>query len=127
MASSWSHWTSNGSLNSTAWDKLNETLEQPLVMANIRVLIVDDSALVRQIITKELAGDPSVEVVGTASNGRMALAKIPQVNPDVITLDVEMPEMDGLATLRAIREIYPRLPVIMFSSVTERSAEVTLD
>jgi len=96
-------------------------------MSKIRVLIVDDSVVVRRIVSDVLAADPALEVVGTAANGKIALAKIPQVNPDVITLDIEMPEMDGLETLIAIRKIYRRLPVIMFSTLTERGASATLD
>jgi two-component system, chemotaxis family, protein-glutamate methylesterase/glutaminase len=96
-------------------------------MAKIRVLIVDDSVVIRRLVTDLLSADPILEVVGAAAHGRIALEKIPQANPDVITLDVEMPEMDGLQTLKAIRKSYPRLPVIMFSTVTERGAAVTLD
>jgi two-component system chemotaxis response regulator CheB len=89
--------------------------------------VVDDAALFRRLVADELAADPALEVVGTAANGRIALAKIPQVNPDLVILDVEMPEMDGLETLREIRKAYPRLPVIMFSALTERGAAATLD
>jgi two-component system chemotaxis response regulator CheB len=96
-------------------------------MAKIRVLIVDDSVVIRRLVGDLLSSDPALEVVGVAAHGRIALEKIPQVNPDVVTLDVEMPEMDGLETLKAIRKIYPRLPVIMFSTVTDRGAAVTLD
>jgi two-component system chemotaxis response regulator CheB len=93
----------------------------------VRVLVVDDSASYRRILTDALGGDASIEVVGSAPNGRIALQKIPQVNPDVVTLDVEMPEMDGLETLRALRADYPTLPVIMVSTVTEPGAEATID
>ena len=96
-------------------------------MPKIRVLIVDDAVVVRQILSGLLAADPDIEVVGTAANGRIAMAKIPQTNPDLVTLDVEMPEMDGLQTLAEIRKISPRLPVIMFSTLTERGAAVTID
>jgi two-component system chemotaxis response regulator CheB len=96
-------------------------------MRKIRVLITDDSVVVRRMVSDVLASDPALEVVGTAATGRIALAKIPQVNPDVIILDVEMPEMDGLQTLAAIRQTYPRLPVIMFSTQTVRGATATLD
>ncbi len=96
-------------------------------MAKIRVLIVDDSVVIRRLLTDELAADPALEVVGTASNGRLALARITQLNPDVVILDIEMPEMDGLAALAEIRKTHRRLPVIMFSSLTERGAEATLD
>jgi len=96
-------------------------------MPKIRVLVVDDAVVMRRLISEALARDPDIEIVGTAAHGRIALAKIPQVNPDVITLDLEMPEMDGLTTLREIRKIYPRLPVIMFSTLTARGAEQTLE
>lgn len=96
-------------------------------MSKIRVLIVDDSVVIRRIVSDVLTADPELEVVGTAANGRIAMAKIPQVNPDIITLDVEMPEMDGLETIAAIRKLYPRLPVIMFSTLTQRGAATTLD
>lgn len=95
-------------------------------MAKIRVLVVDDAVVVRRVISDVLAADPEIEVVGFASNGRLALQKIPQVNPDLLTLDVEMPEMDGLATLEAVRKSYPRLPVIMYSTLTESGAATTL-
>jgi two-component system chemotaxis response regulator CheB len=96
-------------------------------MPKIRVLIVDDAVVFRRLVAEELNKDPTLEVVGTAPNGRIALARLPQVNPDVVILDVEMPEMDGLATLKELRKTNPRLPVIMFSALTERGAEATLD
>ena len=96
-------------------------------MARIRVLIVDDAVVVRRLVTDALADDPEIEVVGTAANGRIALQKIPQVNPDVVTMDVEMPELNGIETVRALRPQYPKLPVIMFSTLTERGAAATLD
>jgi two-component system chemotaxis response regulator CheB len=96
-------------------------------MPPIRILIVDDSSVIRKVLSDGLAPDASLEVVGTAANGRIALAKIPQVNPDLVTLDVEMPEMNGLETLAEIRKTYPKLPVIMFSTLTERGAATTLD
>ncbi len=96
-------------------------------MPPIRVLVVDDSAVVRKVMCDGLAPDAALEVVGTAANGRIALAKIPLLNPDIVTLDVEMPEMDGLVALAEIRKLYPKLPVIMFSTVTERGAAITLD
>ena len=93
----------------------------------IRVLVVDDSVVVRRLVTRVLEGDPDIEVVGAAANGRIALAKIAQLEPDVVTLDIEMPELDGLATLAELRPRWPRLPVIMFSTLTERGAEATLE
>ncbi len=96
-------------------------------MLPIRVLIIDDSVVIRKLLSDTLSADPEIEVVGTAANGRIGLARIEQFNPDVVTLDIEMPEMDGLATLRAIRQTHPRLPVIMFSTLTQRGAEATLD
>jgi two-component system chemotaxis response regulator CheB len=93
----------------------------------VRALVVDDSAAYRRIISDTLASDDGIEVVGSASNGKIALARIPQINPDVVTLDVEMPEMDGLETLKQIRAEYPTLPVIMVSSATAPGAEATID
>lgn len=96
-------------------------------MKKIRVLIVDDSTVIRRILSDSLATDPMIEIAGTAANGKIALAKLAQVNPDIITLDMEMPEMDGLATLTELRKAYPKLPVIMFSTLTQRGAEATLE
>ncbi|MBE9207833.1 chemotaxis response regulator protein-glutamate methylesterase [Nostoc sp. LEGE 06077] len=96
-------------------------------MPKIRVLVVDDAVMVRSRVSKILSSDPQLEVVGVAANGRIALAKIPQVNPDVVILDVEMPEMNGLETLAALRPIYPHLPVIMFSTSTHAGATATIE
>ena len=96
-------------------------------MSRARVLIVDDAVVIRRLLADTLAADPAIEVVGTAANGRIALAKLAQVTPDLVILDVEMPEMDGLATLREIRKTHPKLPVIMFSAHTERGAAAALD
>ncbi|MGH9451613.1 MAG: protein-glutamate methylesterase/protein-glutamine glutaminase [Terriglobia bacterium] len=96
-------------------------------MPKIRILIVDDSVVIRRMLMDALAADPAFEIAGTAANGRIALSKISQVNPDLVTLDVEMPEMDGLEALAALRKLYPKLPVIMFSTLTERGAAATLD
>ena len=96
-------------------------------MPRIRVLIVDDSVVIRRLVTDIITGDPDLEVAGVAANGRIALDRIPQVNPDIITLDVEMPEMDGLQMLRELRKTHPRLPVIMFSTLTERGGVTTLE
>jgi two-component system chemotaxis response regulator CheB len=96
-------------------------------MPKIRVLVVDDSAVFRRALTEAFSSDPLLDVVGTAANGRIALARMPQVAPDVVILDVEMPEMDGISTLKELRKTYPKLPVIMFSALTERGASATLD
>lgn len=96
-------------------------------MGKIRVLVVDDAVVVRRLVAEALSVDPDIEVVGTAANGKIGLAKVTQVNPDIITLDVEMPEMNGLQMLAEIRKTHPRLPIIMFSTLTERGAMTTLD
>ncbi|MBN2429366.1 MAG: chemotaxis response regulator protein-glutamate methylesterase [Deltaproteobacteria bacterium] len=92
----------------------------------IRVLIIDDSALVRQILVKGLSMDPEIEVVGTAHDPYMARDKIVQLKPTVLTLDVEMPKMDGIHFLRRLMPQYP-LPVVMVSSLTQRGGQITLD
>jgi two-component system, chemotaxis family, protein-glutamate methylesterase/glutaminase len=96
-------------------------------MPPISVLVVDDSVVVRRLVSDVLNEDPDIHVVGTAPNGEIALAKIPQLNPDIISLDVEMPVMDGLATLRELRIRFPDLPVIMFSTLTDSGAAATLE
>jgi two-component system chemotaxis response regulator CheB len=96
-------------------------------MRKIRVLVVDDSVVIRRLLTDVLSQDPEIELAGTAPNGRIALAKLPQLNPDLVTLDIEMPELDGLGTLPELRKLYPKLPVIMFSTLTERGAVSTLE
>jgi two-component system chemotaxis response regulator CheB len=96
-------------------------------MSSIRILVVDDSVVIRKLLSDTLSGDPALEVVGTASDGRIALAKIALLKPDLITLDLEMPVMNGLETLAALRKLYPKLPVIMFSTLTEHGAAATLD
>jgi len=96
-------------------------------MQAIRVLIVDDSVVMRKFLGDVLTSDKEIEVAGTASNGRLALARIPELKPDLVTLDIEMPGMGGLDTITEIRKLYPKLPIIMFSSHTERGAAATLD
>ncbi len=96
-------------------------------MPKIRVLVVDDSPVFRRFVSEELGRDAALEVVGTAANGRTALARVGQTNPDLVLLDVELPELDGLETLRELRKTHPRLPIIMFSALTSRGAAVTLD
>lgn len=96
-------------------------------MRRIRVLIVDDSVVIRRVLREVLASEQGIEVAGVAANGQIALAMIEQVNPDLITLDIEMPVMDGLQTLSGLRERVPAIPVIMFSTLTQRGALATLD
>jgi two-component system chemotaxis response regulator CheB len=104
---------------------VNRRLLQP--GDRIRVMVVDDSVVIRRLVTQALEQDAMIEVVGVASNGAIGLQRIPQFNPDVITLDIEMPDMNGLEMLRRIRREYPQLRVIMFSTLTERGAAVTLE
>jgi len=93
----------------------------------IRVLVVDDSVAVRRLLTSILSSDPGLQVVGSAADGKAALAAIETLQPDVMTLDVEMPVLDGLGTLRELRKRWRALPVIMLSTLTVRGAEATLD
>jgi two-component system chemotaxis response regulator CheB len=83
-------------------------------MGKVRILVVDSSVVVRRLLTNVLSSDPSLEVVGSAPDGRIAMAKVPQVKPDVITLNTEMPDRDGPQTLDALRKTYPLVPVIVF-------------
>jgi two-component system chemotaxis response regulator CheB len=92
----------------------------------VRVLIVDDSALIRQLLTTLLSSDPEIEVVGTADDPYAARERIKALNPDVLTLDVEMPHMDGITFLRKIMTLRP-MPVIMVSTLTQAGADITLE
>jgi two-component system, chemotaxis family, protein-glutamate methylesterase/glutaminase len=92
----------------------------------VRVLIVDDSAVMRQLLTSLLEADPEITVVGTAADPYIARDRIKAFNPDVITLDVEMPHMDGLTFLRKIMALRP-MPVVMISTLTQSGAETTLE
>lgn len=102
------------------------SISSPQIQKRIKVLIVDDSALVRRMLTEMLSSDPSITVLGAAHDAYDAREKIKALNPDVLTLDVEMPRMDGLTFLRNLMRLRP-MPVIMVSSLTARGAEVTLD
>lgn len=96
-------------------------------MSRIRVLVVDDSVVVRRLVSDALSRDPRVVVVGTAANGRIALAKVEQLSPDLVTMDVEMPEMNGIEAVRALRAAGHRMPIVMCSTLTARGAAATLD
>src|SRR6266852_5624872 len=96
-------------------------------MRKLRLLIVDDSPVIRRALTAALSREPDLEVAGAASNGRIALMKIPLLHPDVVVLDIEMPEMNGLDALTAIRHTYPTLPVIMLNVPTPSGATATVD
>lgn len=98
----------------------------PTAARRIRVLIVDDSALIRRMLTEMLEADPEIEVVGAAPDPYVAREKIKQLNPDVLTLDVEMPRMDGVTFLRNLMRLRP-MPVVMVSTLTRKGSEVTLD
>jgi two-component system chemotaxis response regulator CheB len=94
-------------------------------MDKIKVLIIDDSALVRKLLSEILDNDPQIQVVGSAPDPIIAIRKIKSLKPDVITLDVEMPKMDGLTFLGKLMKLHP-MPVLMFSSLTQQGAEATM-
>lgn len=96
-------------------------------MEKIRVLVVDDSFVVRRIVTEELTAQADIEVTGTAATGKIALDQMKMLNPDLVILDIEMPEMDGLTALTHLHRSHPQTPVIMFSSQTELGAAATLE
>lgn len=96
-------------------------------MAKIRVLVVDDSVIVRRVVMEELSAQSDIEVVGLASSGKAAIEKLGELEPDLVILDVEMPEMDGLTALRLMRQTHSRIPIIMFSSLTTEGAAATLE
>jgi len=95
--------------------------------SKIRVLIVDDSTVVRHILSDIFKSEPTIEVVGSAANGKLGLAQFEILKPDLVTLDIEMPEMNGLETLAKIREKNKKIPVIMFSSLTQKGGIETLE
>jgi len=93
----------------------------------IRILVVDDAVVARRVISEILSEEDGLEVVGTAPNGRIALTKIERLQPDLVTLDIDMPELDGMETLRLIRSNFPGIDTIMVSNLTQRGARVTVD
>ena len=93
----------------------------------LRIMLVDDSVVIRRLLADTLQGDPEIVVCGTAGDGLAALEKLEGFQPDAIVLDIEMPRLDGIGTLRELRKKRPRLPVVMFSTLTERGAAATLD
>lgn len=93
----------------------------------VRVLVVDDSVVIRRLVVQALEANPEIEIVGTAANGALAIAKYDQLKPDAITMDIEMPEMNGVEAVRALRKRGVRVPIIMFSTLTARGATATLD
>lgn len=96
-------------------------------MSKIKIFIVDDSLVVRHVLTEIISAEADFELMGSASNGKIALEKLKDLAPDVVVLDIEMPEMDGLQTLPGIRKLHPRMPVIMCSTLTQKGAEATIE
>lgn len=96
-------------------------------MQPVRILVVDDSVVARRVISDILAAEDDFDVVGTAPNGNLALTKIARLRPDMVTLDIDMPELDGMQTLTAIRSKYPEIRVIMVSNHTRRGAAITVE
>ena len=111
-------------MSSSTWTALRGTRA---AQGKIRVLVVDDSVVIRHLVMHALGEEPDIEVVGAEGDGAAALARIPEAHPDVITLDIEMPVMDGLAALRQIRKLYPKIRIIMFSTLTTRGASATFE
>ncbi|NTV39717.1 MAG: chemotaxis-specific protein-glutamate methyltransferase CheB [Demequinaceae bacterium] len=96
-------------------------------MRTIKVLVVDDSVVVRRLVSDALAADPSIEVVGVAQNGSIALHKVDALKPDLITMDIEMPVMNGIEAVAALRARGHKMPIVMFSTLTDHGAAATLD
>ncbi len=94
---------------------------------SLRILVVDDAIVVRRVLSAVLADDPAISEVHTAPNGRVALQKFTTLRPDAVVLDVEMPVMDGITTLRELRKLDTKVPIVMFSTLTERGAAATLE
>jgi two-component system chemotaxis response regulator CheB len=96
-------------------------------MRPVRLLVVDDAVVARRVLSEILGAEEDFEVVGTAPNGNLALKKIAQLHPDIVTLDIDMPELDGMQTLAAIRANYPQIRVLMVSNHTKRGAAITVE
>lgn len=96
-------------------------------MPPIRVFICDDSIMIRHLLTVSLAKDSALLLVGHAANGKVGLAKVLEIQPDVVVMDVEMPEMNGIDTVKALRKAGFSRPIVMFSTLTERGAGTTMD
>ena len=94
-------------------------------MSRIRVLVVDDSVVARRVVVESLSHDPGIDVVGTAANGRIALTMVERLAPDVVTMDMEMPLMDGIDAVRAMRRRGDRCRVIMFTRFSAHDAKRT--
>ena len=92
----------------------------------VKVLVVDDSSFFRRRITEFLSADPNIEVVGQAVDGLDAIDKVRQLNPDIITMDIEMPRLDGISAVKKIRETNTT-PILMFSSLTHEGARATFE
>ncbi len=103
------------------------TPRPPKSLHPIRVMIVDDSVVVRGVVNRIIQSDSELQVVASAADGRIAMQKLENCAVDVVLLDIEMPNMNGFETLKAIRKLQPKLPVIMFSSLTTRGAKATID
>lgn len=102
------------------------TPERQTAVRRVHVMVVDDSAIIRGLISRQLAGDPAIEVVATAPNGEAALAELDRRDVDVVVLDIEMPVMDGLTALPLMLAAHPGLKVVMASTLTRRNAEISL-
>src|SRR5208283_4239039 len=96
-----------------------------MIIGQIRLLVVDDSVLMRKVLSDLLQSDKQLTVVGTAKDGVDAIAKVAALHPDVVTMDIEMPNMDGLTAVQKIMEAYP-IPIIMISALTQRETQLTL-
>lgn len=105
----------------------SNNVDRPERHGPIRVLLVDDSAVIRGLLTRIIEAESDMKVAGTAGDGEAGLRKIESIKPDVVILDIEMPNTDGLQALVRLRRVDRRLPVIMFSSLTERGATATMD